>query len=42
VPYPLGHGLTRLRTHRLDDSADNPNPVIRLQAYLKAHPLENR
>jgi hypothetical protein len=42
APYPLNHGLTRLRTERPDDRADNPNPVVRLQTYLKANPLPKR
>jgi hypothetical protein len=38
IPYPLNHGLSRLRTR--EDLGGATNPVVRLQRYLQEHPLK--
>jgi hypothetical protein len=41
VPYPLNHGLTRLRTRNPEESdrPGNPNPVVLLREYRNRNPL---
>lgn len=41
VPYPLNHGLTRLRARKPEESdrAENRNPVILLREYRARNPL---
>jgi hypothetical protein len=39
IPYPLNHGLYRLRT---TDVLGERNPVQMLQTYLTTHPLQKR
>ena len=41
VPYPLNHGLTRLRVRNPEESdrPGNPNPVILLREYRARNPL---
>jgi hypothetical protein len=41
VPYPLNHGLSRLRTTRIEESDrdSSPNPAVLLKKFLAAHPV---
>jgi hypothetical protein len=46
IPYPLNHGLARLRTERPEESDRagegdfNRNPVVLLKKFLQDHPPE--
>jgi len=41
IPYPLNHGLSRLRTTQPEESdrEASPNPAVMLKRYLANHPV---
>jgi len=46
IPYPLNHGLSRLRTStptpEESDREGNPNPAVLLKKYLASHPVSRK
>ena len=44
IPYPLNHGLSRLRTSSPEwsDLDSSPNPAVLLKKYLATHPASQK
>jgi hypothetical protein len=44
IPYPLNHGLSRLRTSTPEESNhdSSPNPAVLLKKYLATHPVSQK
>lgn len=44
IPYPLNHGLSRLRTSSPEwsDRDSSPNPAVLLRKYLTTHPVSQK